>query len=116
MGQDDGSGAGEHDGLHDGELYECRHMWSLAFRRQFRLLGSNTNNFVEWFFRAVKAAVELVRRTRPHIAECIRIVLEFACESIQSSSYLEHMQEFCQLKVSIPEYAALFNVTSKSCE
>ncbi|XP_055336392.1 uncharacterized protein LOC129586914 isoform X2 [Paramacrobiotus metropolitanus] len=35
--------------------FDCRHMWSLAYRHGFRLLGNNTNNFVEAFFRTVKA-------------------------------------------------------------
>lgn len=29
---------------------ECKNRWSLAFRRTFRLIGNNTNNYAEAFF------------------------------------------------------------------
>ena len=47
--------------------HKCREMWAMYARRQLRLFGANTNNFVDAFLRVVKAAVHIVRRRRPHL-------------------------------------------------
>ena len=89
--------------------YKCRSMWALHYRRKYRLFGANTNNFVEAFFRVVKAAIHQVRRRRPHIAECIKLVLEFTNDSIKSQDYTKYLHESSELKVQAGEHQAVFD-------
>ncbi|OQV24087.1 hypothetical protein BV898_02041 [Hypsibius exemplaris] len=70
--------------------YGCREKWSLAFRRQYRLVGNNTNNYVESFFRAVKAAIKL------------------------AYNYLEYVHETQEIRVNHAEYAGLFEDLGKA--
>lgn len=79
-----------------------REMWSLALRAGARTYENQTNNTIGSLFQAVKAAVKLVRRTSPHIAEYVRVVFEYIGERVSVSTYTDFLEMTTRIVAHVP--------------
>ena len=81
--------------------------------RHIRKYGNNTNNRIESFFHALKAAVHILRRTAPSISEYIGILYRFCCDKFQSSTYASFLNQTTNACSSAGKYPDIFLALGK---
>lgn len=60
-------------------------------------------------FCSATAAIASVRKAEPHLSECVEAVYNLVGESVFEGSYSDYINETKQIKVKIPQHAALFS-------